>query len=550
MKIKRRRPPFVLCGLVLGFAILIFIENFVASSRFAFMSLRHVDDWAFQNVLEKYHHINGVDLLNMNDFGYGWIYWFVLSVITYPADILFHATGIAWPLIVLPRMMSLLFSVLCSCLCYKIISQYTENEWIKAAVVLLMPLFPAGGHYAGRFSTVSQVAFFSMLSIYYIVRNEVLLAKDLRKALVAYALGMATKVSAVAVAPILILLILSRYNWKFTYANIKVWIRESILAVVIMICAISPVLVVAPLASKQARQSWEILQRYWTSNQGESDFINNLIQSLCRTLPFWLVLVLHVLLILLVSKQIIRCIRRKQVQWDLIWIPVGYIIGIIYLCATIPTGARYVFIYETAFSFFMPFGLLCFDIKNLKDMQNKFFYKCMVTVCLGFCFLQLTHIMVMVGEKKEINILSHYQKAKNSEVSVEQILKIEKQISQLNLEKINIYADYKGPYSAYSKYEHKNVETCIWIWDNLGRALDANVLVLSKSSVGFYSDEKFDIHIKTYSELKKDTAVEDRKIRKNLIKENIFNSELWELIYEDDHSYVYVKQVDLKGNDV
>ena len=95
------------------------------------------------------------------------------------------------------EMYALFFAVSCSIVAYKIIGKYTQNKWIRLAVVISLPMFPAGARFAGRFSTVSVGSFFAMLAIWLIIRRDTLERKDLRCALLCFAIAMGIKLSAV-----------------------------------------------------------------------------------------------------------------------------------------------------------------------------------------------------------------------------------------------------------------------------------------------------------------------------------------------------------------
>lgn len=92
--------------IIFSFAIVILIENFVYSKTFGVLCLRCIDDVAFQFSLHKYHSFRGIQLLCMNDYGYGWIFWFPMTLITWPLQYIAENTGVVWPLIVAPSVLT------------------------------------------------------------------------------------------------------------------------------------------------------------------------------------------------------------------------------------------------------------------------------------------------------------------------------------------------------------------------------------------------------------------------------------------------------------
>ena len=337
---------YILLCIEVSFVFIIFIENFVCSAKYGMLSLRTIDDVAFQASLHNYHISKGADVLFMNDYGYGWIYWFPIFILTYPFHWLAESTSVVFPLLVTPRMLSLLYSILCAFLMYKIVSIYTEKQWIRMSSTLLLPLFPTGGYAAGRFGTISQVAFWSMLSFYLVIRKEKLSEKDLRIALLAFAVAMGTKVSAVCAVPLLSFAILNRYGWKFTRVNILLWIQEAFLAVVVMIGLMSPTVLLFLIFPEKGRDSWKVLESYWMrNNTGHGNIWENFVAAVQVTMPAWMIALLAVFLVGVTIKGI-SC-RKEGVKYlDYMMFPIGYAVGMLYLCFTISSGSYYARVFE------------------------------------------------------------------------------------------------------------------------------------------------------------------------------------------------------------
>lgn len=538
---QKSRIPRYLLAIVTGyFLIIVFIENFVISSSFSILSLRTIDDVAFQASLYKYFGMHGTDLLFMNDYGYGWIYWFPIYVITYPANLVFRAFGISWPLIVLPRMQSLAFTAASIVICYKIISKYTKNEWIRAAVVFLMPLFPAGGYLAGRFGTVSQTAFFSMLSMYFVVKSDVLERKSLRYALCAFATAMAVKVSAVCMAPLLCMLILSRYRWKFTKDNIKIWTQEIALAVFVMIFLMSPAIVLWPWNSGNARASLYALMGYWKANQtSEGNFAENFIGALSFTTDIWLMWCMLAALLLLVLAGIMGRKKGHTKYQDYIVIPFGFFAGMFYLSWSVGTGAIDIFKFATAVSFVFPFGLLVLEQFIMPDRKIQKF--CIAGCSVILCLMQIGFISEQIRSGDPYNILRYFQESEDHKDKIGKIQEMEMAVDRLCLDQVNLYIDYLAPLTFYCAQEHENLGNTLTIWDDMGSTdyEEANVIVLSKQSTGFLEEQEFLSEIGRLDEAGKAKYKQDRAKRNELVQKQMYLGKNWRLIYEDDESYIF-----------
>lgn len=188
--------------------VLLFVENFIFSSQMGYLGFREVDDIAFQSSIRQAH-FNMLagrvgNLLAINDYAYGWIFWFTMSLITFPFFLLSHYFQIDWPLIVAPRQISLLFAVLCLITLRKILKRFAMPEWGVAGAVVMFALLPFTGYFSMRFGTVNAVMFFSMLSLYLAMRDQPLDCTALAKIAISLAVAGAIKLTGLMIAPLVI----------------------------------------------------------------------------------------------------------------------------------------------------------------------------------------------------------------------------------------------------------------------------------------------------------------------------------------------------------
>ena len=538
MDIKRYlKSHFVLLlytTIIFSFAMVVFIENFVYSKTFGILCLRCIDDVAFQFSLHKYHAYKGIQLLCMNDYGYGWIYWFPMTLITWPLQFLAESVGIVWPLIVVPRMISLVFSVGCSILAYKIANVFTKNKWIVFSVAILMPLFPAGGYFAGRFGTVAQVAFFSMLSFYTVIKYQRLEEKTLWLALFYFALSMGTKVSSVVMAPMLALVIMNRYEWSFSRKNLFVFLRQIIIAVIEMVFFISPALFLVATKFDVAKESANLLSMYFTANRGHNanGIIDLYLSAMKMAYPLWLVLVLTLMLILLSIMSVSKWRENELLYRDLFVVGIGEVVGMAYLCLTIPTGGVYIFMYSTAISFALPFGIILFDFIRVKNnICQRLIIVALVMVSIS---TMLIGICIKVNRKTPFNILTYYQSKDKNEKEAQTIDNLSKLISATKFNHINLYIDNAAPITVCNWYENRNLNEMYMIYDDMGN-IDAdriNLIILSRNAIGFYQDDKFNKEISKRED--NEHLIVDRNNRKNLLQMGTYGGYSWEEIFSDD----------------
>lgn len=206
---------------------LLFFENFIYATSFGELTFREIDDLAFQSSLRKIHQNldsgNFDRLLKANDYGYGWIYWFSLSLVSYPLYLLHKYQSISWPLIVAPRQISLLFS--CLTLIYlKKIFDFLKYEKITTAISLLcFSLLPSFGYFSLRFGTVAPIMFFSTLSLFYSFKMYRDKTANASKPLIALSIASSIKLSGLLIAPLTFFLLsinsLESKNYKVICKN-------------------------------------------------------------------------------------------------------------------------------------------------------------------------------------------------------------------------------------------------------------------------------------------------------------------------------------------
>jgi hypothetical protein len=225
--------------------ILLFAENFIFSSHMGYLGFREVDDIAFQSSIRQVH-LNMVkgniaNLLVINDYAYGWIFWFSMSLVTFPFFLLSHYFQIDWPLIVLPRQISLLFAVLCLFTLSKILKRFAVPQWGISGVLLIFILLPFTGYFSMRFGTVNAVMFFSMLSLYLAMRDQPLDYVELVKIVICLAVAGAIKLTGLMITPLVLFYVYMRLRDQYRGRPLPSWVFKS----VVLFCLIG-ILMAAP----------------------------------------------------------------------------------------------------------------------------------------------------------------------------------------------------------------------------------------------------------------------------------------------------------------
>jgi hypothetical protein len=176
--------------LVILILIVLFAENFVFSQHLGLLKFREVDDLGFQYILRRIHEAISSGRLHLlgarNDAGYGWIFWIPMALVTYPFYLLSHFFGVDWPLIVLPRQLSLLFGALTLIIVRRTLLAYGASKLMATGAMALLALTPPFGYFCMRFGTVHQGVFLSAWTVFLIVRKSQLSQRDLNWIAVAF----------------------------------------------------------------------------------------------------------------------------------------------------------------------------------------------------------------------------------------------------------------------------------------------------------------------------------------------------------------------------
>jgi hypothetical protein len=201
---------------IASIASIVFIQNFIFSSSFEYLSFRELDDLAFQIVVAKMHealqHGEFLKFIQNTDYGYGWFYWLIVSLSTFPAYYFNDYIDAQWFIISFPRNISLFFALGAALLLKRISIILGADKTASVVIALLFVLNPIIGYYSMRFGTVTIIIFFSTLSLYFALQDDALSISGLLKAVTALNIAGAIKLSGFLVAPLLVFIFYSRWR--------------------------------------------------------------------------------------------------------------------------------------------------------------------------------------------------------------------------------------------------------------------------------------------------------------------------------------------------
>ncbi len=160
-----------------------FSTNLFFSQNFVSMQYRGIDDVAFHLVLRRVHDglLNGelLTILSINDYAYGWFFWIINSLLTFPAYVLLSAGQGVIPneileqlIIVLPRQLSLVFVTISILFWISSLRKlYSLGYWVVSAALPVILLIPAVTYAATKFHPTGFQMFLTSMAVYLAVSN-------------------------------------------------------------------------------------------------------------------------------------------------------------------------------------------------------------------------------------------------------------------------------------------------------------------------------------------------------------------------------------------
>jgi len=208
------------CKLLLLIYSSIFIYfSYIASlnSSFDLLMLKDADDYMYNISLRELHNkiynLEFYNLLNSNNWAYGWFFWMSYGILTFPFFLIFNFSGLEQPLIIFSKIINISFAMGGAFYFYKICNLFKISP-INNLLINILPLTYSGMIFFGfvRFGTASMEMFFSTLILYNILKETNFNKTFLLKISFLLSLAIGIKLSnLIILAPIIYILIF----WKF-----------------------------------------------------------------------------------------------------------------------------------------------------------------------------------------------------------------------------------------------------------------------------------------------------------------------------------------------
>ncbi len=519
------------------FFLFLFIENFLFSTSFATLHLREIDDLAFQASIREFHQdISSFRIdrfIKLNNYGYGWIFWAIVGVITYPFYLLALLTDFYAPLIIIPRDISLAFTIGAAFFIYKSLSIYSKNEFLKFIAMMLLFSFPAFGFFALRFGTVAQVVFFSSLTFYLTIRKNTYEKKDLKHIALAAAACVGTKLNGALILPLIGLILADRLHWNPSKKNLQKAAYFLLNLFFFTVLFSNPSLFLSPFRP-------DYLTDYIASVRYNSHLAvqDNFFQTLSDVLRIgYLNFYVAALLVLILVLRI--CAKGKNKK-DFLFIGLWLIFSLSLLAKIMSMGTLFIINYATIVMYLMVFAIIA-----LEPLRKTGSVLAVGILIVSFA-INYTNL-----QRGFYSNFKYFQMLNNPEIIAkiefnEDVKKIIPDPKNNPKQPINVLMDFRASFP-YAHLERQNLEVQ-FSFDNLKSAQNQvngefDYISLNKTSSGFLSDNEFAQNLKTLNdELVIANQIDSRKVIQNLMTTGKLKGSEYELLLDQNNIIFFKKK--------
>ena len=509
--------------------LVIFFQNLLLSSSFELLSFRSIDDYAFQSVLRRYHErmldLRFDSLFKLYDYGYGWIFWIINIIITFPFYIisLFYDESL---LIVVPRLISQIFTFATAFILFKILKIYSKDEYIPYFGALLYLSFPFFAYTSMSFRTIAQINFFSALSFYYTVCPKEFSRFYIKRVSIVFAAAVGTKLSAALLSPLLVFIIFDRAGYKFKKEELLVYLYGLKIFLLYLVLFMNPSFFVAIFEPELFTEHAAVIMYYanhiTTDYGGTSSLYSKIVQSYSTSYLSFPVLIITLFLLLF------SALKKEKYQLHYIYILLFLLFSSIFLANHVKLGTSYITNYFSAYSF-----LLLVSLAFFKTFSTKIKISLLSVLIILNISMNYSHI--------KSGYLEHYNTVNSDRYALMKKSQYElKNIIPLNSD-MNILYDHRGP-MLYSDFREGVYARALF--DNISEIQKTEnkifqIIILNKNSLAFSTEERFNRLINNADDSIAKRWTEDRRIVNDLINHNKFFDILYTKIYDKNNVVVF-----------
>jgi hypothetical protein len=360
----------ILTCIALYFLVLL-SQIFLFSNSFTMSWLRQIDDAVYHEDLRRIHEsISGGDfkeLLKLNNNGYGWLFWIINGLLTYPLYLI-QVFGVERPLIVSGRIICWIFSIGSAYVIFKIVKIYTNNTIIQFCFLLTYLLFPHISFWAMRFSSDTPSFFFSTLAFYFSIKYKKQSLKTLLYVALLLGAGIGIKLTTIVIAPIIVFNVLQRlicYGDNLTkYKFIFIFIVGLLFSTIFFL---NPGIYLYFYNSEYYQYTIDTIRVYASLNGDVGDSNVNLIEIYKSSLGAEYIGIYSVTLFLsAIIVSIVYDIKNNKIDYTQIVALISLVFVFLFLALTVKKGVSYISVYYHAVSFLICVAYIAIDKKFKK----------------------------------------------------------------------------------------------------------------------------------------------------------------------------------------
>lgn len=511
----------------------LFSQNFVFSENFEMLKFREIDDVAFHTTLRNAHlnilNLKFSKLFQLNDYGYGWLYWFPVVILTFPLYLLSDFIG-SMPLIVFPRMHSLFFMMASVLVILRLLNFFKSTKGLNTVILILFVSASTFGHFSMRFGTIAQTLFFSILALFSTLRINKLDSKSLFSAALPLAAAGATKLSGLLVSPVIGLILIDKALSNYP---IKKSVKKGGLYLMILLTSLltlaNPALILSLFRIKYLKNYAGIMKwamsRVSEDSTGNFSALNNFTQGFSGN--YYHLYILSTIIFISFFIVIFDCVNEKNeklLSRYKSYILIGFTVSLLYIIFKVKMGPLYAANYYSNISY-LPLLALIPISHNIKKS----------IVCF-LLFLIITNLFInnegmFTKSSYGFNYNTYFHKKNSQQDKIQEHLKLNALIKakSSSAKVYRILIDYRSPLS-FSSFDKRFPQSVFF--DNFSNLIATqqsyDFIIISKEYLNFLENKNLNYKEK-----------ENKLVVYKLLNTNRINHRLYEKIADEKYSIVF-----------
>jgi hypothetical protein len=346
-----------------------FAANFTISGSWDLVALRSVDDVAIQQSIRRIQlaTFSGEwkTVFSFVDYAYGFAFWSLNGLLQLP----FFLFGSEQLQIIVGRQISLVFVFAGIYFIGKIIEQINEEfgfAGIKYEVLTIVATMPIVAVIGTKTHVNAQTFFFSILSLYLILRKPTLSNKYVFMSAVVAGVAIGMKLTSVLILPIVSLLIFNKLKDQRIVKIVQLQVWHLSVTALVALFSFAPLLFLMPIYKNEYQNIVDTFSLYkGLGGEDRSSLGTRLVEGIGYFVSP------TALLVSLVGFIILIFVERKRRSFTVFSVLIGLFVAIAIAAVTVHKGPIYMGNYLISIGFFLPIGILAINHIKIEDPIKK-----------------------------------------------------------------------------------------------------------------------------------------------------------------------------------